>query len=80
MQEIYRLIADQFGLVKVHSDDDLMDDLGGDPLDIIELVMRLEEHYNIQIDDYEADTIKTVQDVCDCVISKVTPAAAMEMG
>ena len=71
MQEVHTLIAEQFGLGIVHHDDDLVDDLNGDMLDIIELVMRLEEHYNIQIDDYEADTIKTVQDVCDCVTSKV---------
>lgn len=71
MQEVPKLIAEQFGLECVHLDDDLVDDLNGDMLDIIELVMRLEEHYNIQIDDYEADTIKTVQDACDCVTSKV---------
>lgn len=71
MQDIYKLIADQFGLGKVHPDDDLIDDLRGDLLDIVELVMRLEEKYNISISDFESDKIKTVKDTVDCVTAKI---------
>ena len=69
--DILSLVAEQFGLGKVHNDDHLIDDLGGDQLDVIELVMRLEEKFNITISDDEADTLHTVQDVCDLMDTKV---------
>ena len=49
---------------------DLVDDLGADSLDGIELIMKLEETFNITIPDDEADKIKTVQDAIDMVSSK----------
>jgi len=67
---ICKLVAEHFGLGKVHEDDHLTHDLGGDQLDIIELVMLLEEKFNITIGDDEAEDIHTVQDVINCVRSK----------
>ena len=49
---------------------DLVDDLGADSLDGIELIMKLEETFNITIPDDEADKIKTVQDAINIVSSK----------
>ena len=49
---------------------DLVDDLGADSLDGIELIMKLEETFNITSPDDEADKIKTVQDAIDMVSSK----------
>ena len=65
---ILKLIAEQFGLANVHPKDRLIEDLKGDALDAIELVMRLEEQFNIQIPDEEVDNLITVQDAIDCVI------------
>jgi acyl carrier protein len=65
---ILKLIAEQFGLGKVHPKDRLIEDLKGDALDAIELVMRLEEQFNVQIPDQKVDDIFTVQDAIDCVI------------
>ena len=65
---ILRLVAEQFGLGKVHPKDRLIEDLQGDALDAIELVMRLEEQFNIQVPDEEVDNLITVQDAIDCVI------------
>ena len=64
------LVAEHFGLEKVHENDHLVEDLGGDDLDVIELVMTLEEKFNITIDDDEAENIRTVRDVVECVQSK----------
>lgn len=69
--KVEKLIAEHFGLDKVHEDDHLRSDLGGDALDVIELVMTLEEKFNIEISDDEADRMYTVQDVCKCVSSKI---------
>ncbi len=65
---ILKLVAEQFGLGKVHPADRLIEDLQGDALDAIELVMRLEEQFNVQIPDEKVDVIFTVQDAIDCVI------------
>ncbi len=70
-QQIEKLVAAHFGLGKVHEDDDLISDLNGDALDVIELVMELEEVFNIQISDDEAEKLRTVHDVIKCVDSKV---------
>ena len=67
MEDVQQLIAEHFGLDSVNQYDHLVDDLGADPLDAIELVMRLEETFNIQISDEQVDSIITVQDAVDCV-------------
>jgi acyl carrier protein len=45
------------------NDASFIDDLGADSLDTVELVMALEEEFNIDIPDEDADKIKTVGDV-----------------
>ncbi len=67
---ILRLVAEHFGLRDANIDDQLVRDYGSDALDIIELVMTLEEKFNISISDEEAEDIITVQDVLNCVTSK----------
>ena len=64
---ILKLVAEQFGLTNVHPKDRLIEDLRGDALDTIELVMRLEEEFNVQIPDEKVDVIVTVQDAINCV-------------
>ena len=71
---ILKLIAEQFGLGKVHPKDRLIEDLKGDALDAIELVMRLEEQFNVQIPDEKVEYIITVQDAIDCVTKRNQPA------
>jgi len=46
------------------------DDLGADSLDLVELVMELEEHFNIEISDEESQNFKTVADVAAYIESK----------
>ena len=44
-----------------------MDDLGADSLDTVELVMALEEEFDIEISDEDAEKIQTVQDAIDYI-------------
>lgn len=70
-QNVEKLISEHFGLESVQEDDHLISDLGGDALDVIELVMELEEKFNIEISDNEAERMHTVQDVYECVSRKI---------
>lgn len=55
----------------------LIDDLGGDSLDIVELIMTAEETFGCEITDDEADELKTVGDAIRLIEGKVgVPAAA----
>ena len=47
------------------------DDLGADSLDIVELVMELEDEFNIEIPDEKAETFETVGDVANYIESKL---------
>lgn len=47
-----------------------VDDLGADSLDVVELVMALEEKFEIEIPDEEAEKIATVKDVVDYIEKK----------
>jgi len=65
-------IVNQLGVdiknVKLNSS--LIDDLGADSLDIVELVMAMEEEFGLEIPDEDAEKIKTVGDVIKYIESK----------
>ena len=48
-----------------------VDDLGADSLDLVELIMTVEEEFNIEIPDEEAEKIKFVKDAINYVKSKI---------
>lgn len=48
----------------------LIEDLGADSLTIVELVMSMEEIFEIEIDDEDAEKLKTVQDAIDFIKKK----------
>ena len=68
-QKVKNIIADQLGVgedeIKITSS--FIDDLGADSLDIVELVMAMEEEFEVEIPDEEAENIKTVQDAINYV-------------
>jgi acyl carrier protein len=56
---------------KVIPDANFQDDLNADSLDVVEMVMALEEAFDIEIPDEAAEQIKTVQDAVDYISDKV---------
>lgn len=59
------IIVEQLGVdaERVKAEASFIDDLGADSLDIVELVMAMEEEFDIEIPDEDAEKLKTVQDV-----------------
>ena len=68
-KKIIQIVAEQLGLSEdeVQRDAALIDDLGADSLDTVELVMALEEEFDCEIKDEEAEKITTVQQAIDFV-------------
>jgi len=68
-KKIKQIIAEQLGLNEdeVSLESSLIDDLGADSLDIVELVMAMEEEFEMEIPDEDAEKIATVNDVIEYV-------------
>ncbi|GAB4230131.1 MAG: acyl carrier protein [Deltaproteobacteria bacterium] len=64
-QRVREIVAEQLerDVKEVTNTASFIDDLGADSLDIVELVMKMEEEFGIEIPDEEAEKIKTVNDV-----------------
>ena len=66
-EEIINLLCEKLGFeqIEITEDKDIVNDLGADSLDMVEVVMGIEEKYGIKIDDREVDDIKTVGDLIE---------------
>jgi acyl carrier protein len=68
-EKVKQIISEQLGVeeAEVTPRASFVDDLGADSLDTVELVMALEEHFDIEIPDEDAEKIRTVQDAIDYI-------------
>lgn len=66
-QRVVDIVAEQLGVEKekINRDSNFVNDLGADSLDTVELVMELEEEFEINIPDDAADKIQTVGQAID---------------
>ena len=72
--QVRGIIAEQLGVKadEIKNDASFVDDLGADSLDTVELVMALEEEFETEIPDEEAEKITTVQQAIDYINSRKT--------
>ena len=70
-ERVKQIVVEQLGVSEdeVGGDSSFVDDLGADSLDTVELVMALEEEFNCEIPDEEAEKIATVQQAVDYINS-----------
>ena len=68
-EKVKEIIVDQLGVdeKQVKSEASFIDDLGADSLDTVELVMALEEEFDIEIPDEDAEKIASVQNAVDFI-------------
>ena len=68
-ERIKQIVAEQLGVEEdqVTTAASFMDDLGADSLDTVELVMALEEEFDVEISDEDAEKIQTVQNAIDYI-------------
>ena len=67
--EVKEVIVEQLNVSpeEVKPESKFVEDLGADSLDVVELIMALEEKFEIQIPDSEAEKIQTVKDIVDYI-------------
>jgi len=72
-ERVSRLIVDQLGVSveEIKPEVSFLDDLGADSLDIVELVMAMEEEFDIEIPDDDAEKIQTIGDAFAYIEEKV---------
>ncbi len=73
-EEVKAVIAEELEVEdgKIAMESQIVDDLGADSLDVVELIMRLEEKFEIEIPDEDAEKIQTVGDAVKFIDSKLT--------
>ena len=69
VSKVKSIIADLLGVGEdeIKPESSLIEDLGADSLDIVELVMAMEEEFEVEIPDEEAENIKTVGDAINYI-------------
>lgn len=72
-QQIKAIIAEQLGVSEssITNESSFVDDLGADSLDTVELVMALEEEFETEIPDENAEQITTVQEAIDFITDRL---------
>lgn len=65
--EIIKILEEHFNTKIENTAISLVDDIGADSLDIVEVVMQIEEEFNIEIPDDEVEKLVTIQEIIDYV-------------
>lgn len=69
IDKVKELLAEQLGLdaTKISDDANILEDLGADSLDVIEMLMTLEDEYGITIPDDQINQVKTVSQIAKLI-------------
>ena len=70
-QRVRKIVSEQLGadIAGIKNESSFIDDLGADSLDTVELVMALEEEFETEIPDEEAEKITTVKEAVDYILA-----------
>jgi len=73
LEKVRRMIAEKLGidLDDVKEDANIIEDLGADSLDLVDIVMYVEDTFGIRVEDEELEKIKTLKDIVDGIAKKM---------
>ena len=73
IDKVIAILCEQFELDEndITEDTSLVDDLGADSMDILDITMALEEEFDIEIPDEEAEELKTVRDIVNYIENNI---------
>jgi len=73
MGKVRKIISEKLGVEeeKVVEEAKLIDDLGADSLDLVDLIMDLENEFDVKVDDSDIEKISTVGEVVDYITKKL---------
>ncbi len=71
LEKVKKLVAEQLGISEseIKKESHIIEDLGADSLDVIEMLMTLEEEYGITIPDDKINQVKTIGEIVDLIES-----------
>lgn len=69
LERLKKIISEQLDIneEEINSDSSFQDDFGADSLDIVELIMALEDEFELEIEDEEVEKLKTVGDAVEYI-------------
>ncbi len=69
LEKVKSILAEQFDVEedKITADTDLQEDLGADSLDVVDLLMSIEDEFEVEVPDEEIENIKTVGSLVDYI-------------
>jgi len=65
LEKVKKILAEQFDVEeeKITADTSIINDLGADSLDVVDLLMSIEDEFEVEVPDDEIENIKTVEDL-----------------
>ena len=72
-EKVKAILADQLNIKadKIQENSKIVEDLGADSLDIVEMLMSVEDNFNVSVSDEEAVNMKTVKDIVSLLETKL---------
>ena len=73
LEKVKAILAEQFDVDedKITADTDLQEDLGADSLDVVDLLMSIEDEFDVEVPDEEIENMKTIGDVVEYIQSNM---------
>ncbi len=73
LEKLKQILSDQLGVEpeEIQENSNFIEDLGADSLDVFQLLMAFEEHFDIEIPDSDAERLKTVGDALKYIEEKI---------
>ena len=71
-EQVKDMLVEKLGVSpdQVTLESEIIKDLGADSLDVVEMLLSLEENFNVTVTDEQTDNIKTVKDIVDIIDNK----------